>query len=123
MRWSRGVRTRARCNHARLSAFGNPRVGQVSDPNDKGELKAAELLSTAGAAVLGAGLALLWPRLADFAIPLVAIGLVAHATGMVLKQQLQRGQPQPRWSRTLVLTCWLAMAGLVVGLGWRVMNG
>lgn len=95
----------------------------MSDRNDTGALKAAELLSTAGAAVLGAGLALLWPRLADFAIPLLGVGLVAHATGMGLKQQLQRGQPQPWWSRTLVWMCWLAMAGLMAGLGWRVMIG
>lgn len=95
----------------------------MSDRDDKGALKAAELLSTAGVAVLGAGLALLWPRLADFAIPLVTVGLVGHATGMGLKQQLQRGHPQPRWSRALVWMCWLAMAGLVAGLGWRVMNG
>jgi hypothetical protein len=54
---------------------------------------------------------------------LVTVGLVGHATGMGLKQQLQRGHPQPRWSRTLVWMCWLAMAGLVAGLGWRVMNG
>ena len=95
----------------------------MSDCNDKGTLKAAELPSTAGAAVLGAGLALLWPRLADFAIPLIAVGLVGHATGMGLKQQLQRGQPQPWWSRVLAWMCWLATAGLVAGLAWRVMNG
>lgn len=95
----------------------------MSHPNDKGALKAAELLSTAGAGVLGAGLALIWPRLGDFAIPLIVVGLVGHATGMGLKQRLQRGQPQPGWSRALVWTCWLAMAGSVAGLGWRVMNG
>jgi len=95
----------------------------VSDRNDKGALKAAELLSTAGAAVLGAGLALLWPQLAGLAIPLIAVGLLGHATGMGLKQRLQRGQPQPAWSRALAWICWLAMAGWVAGLGWRVMNG
>ncbi len=95
----------------------------MSDRDDNGALKAAELLSTAGAAVLGAGLALLWPRFGNFAIPLIAVGLVGHAAGMVLKHWLQRGQPQPGWSHTLVWLCWLAMAVLMAGLGWRVMNG
>ncbi|WP_343624205.1 hypothetical protein [Roseateles puraquae] len=54
---------------------------------------------------------------------MIAVGLVGHATGMGLKQQLQRGQPQPWWSRVLAWMCWLATAGLVAGLAWRVMNG
>jgi hypothetical protein len=43
----------------------------VSDRNDAGALKAAELLSDSRCCGSGAGLALLWPRLADFAIPLL----------------------------------------------------
>ena len=35
---------------------------------------------------------------------------------MVLKHWLQRGQPQPGWSHTLVWLCWLAMAVLMAGL-------
>lgn len=94
----------------------------MSNRDDKSTLKAAELLSTTGAAALGAGLALLWPQLANFASLLLTVGLAAHATGMGLKQRLQRGQPQPWWSRVLVSICWLAMAVLLAGLGWRVMN-
>lgn len=101
---------------------GHSRERQVPDPSDVGAVKAAELLSTAGAAALGGGLVLLWPGLADFAVPMALLGLLAHATGMGLKQRLQRGQPQPLWSRALVWTCWLAMAGLVVGLAWRISN-
>ena len=104
-------------------AFDRLQAGKMPDPGRKSALKAAELLSTAGAAVLGAGLALLLPQLTDFAILLLAVGLAAHATGMALKQRLQRGEQQPGWSRMLVWACWLALAGLLLGLGWGVMNG
>ncbi|KQY80869.1 hypothetical protein ASD35_03200 [Pelomonas sp. Root1444] len=88
-----------------------------------GALKAAELLSTAGAAVLGAGIALLWPRLADDAPAILVVGALTHATGMVLKQRLQRGQIQPRWSRWLFAGCWIALALLGIALVWRVAQG
>jgi hypothetical protein len=86
-------------------------------------LKAAELLSTLGAGVLGAGLALLWPRLADEAWPLLALGLLAHATGMGLKHRLQRGQAQPPWAPWLSSACWLALAALAVAIAWRIFTG
>jgi hypothetical protein len=90
---------------------------------DRSALKAAELLSTAGATALGGGLALLWPRLADFAVPLLVVGLLVHAVGMALKQRLQRGDPQPRWHSAMEWVCWLAMAGLIAFLGWRITTG
>ncbi|MCW7541437.1 hypothetical protein OOT46_26875 [Aquabacterium sp. A7-Y] len=87
---------------------------------DAGALKAAELLSTLGAAVLGAGLALLWPSLAKQAVPLLVVGALAHATGMGLKHRLQLGQAQPRWSRWLVALCWVALAVLAAALAWHI---
>ena len=92
-------------------------------PTNAGALKAAELLSTTGAAILGAGIALLWPRLSGFAPAMLAVGALVHATGMELKHRLQRDQIQPRWSRWLFAGCWLALALLGIALVWRAAQG
>lgn len=86
-----------------------------------GALKAAELLSTVGAAVLGAGLALLIPRLADQAVALLMTGLLVHGLGMGVKHRLQQGQPQPRWSRRLVAACWVWLGVLAAALAWHIL--
>jgi len=52
-------------------------------------VKKAELLSSLGAGVLGAGIALLLPnQLAPYAILILLLGLVSHAVGMSQKHQL-----------------------------------
>jgi len=91
--------------------------------SDAGALKAAELVSTLGAAVLGAGFALLMLRLADQAVSLLAVGMLVHAVGMGLKHRLQAGLPQPRWARWLAAVCWLALALLAATLAWHALGG
>ncbi len=78
-------------------------------------LKSAELLSIAGASVLGAGVALILQRwLAPFALVIVIVGLVAHAGGMFQKHRIVTGaglKLEP-WETWLYWLCWLALAVL-----------
>lgn len=79
------------------------------------KMKSAELLSTLGAGVLGAGIALLIPNLlASYAIPILLIGLVMHSVGMVKMRAHEQQNYSPRvgWMEALYWFCWLALAGL-----------
>jgi uncharacterized membrane protein len=81
------------------------------------QLKRAELLSSVGAGVLGAGIALL---LADVLSPytgaILLAGLLAHAWGMFQKHQLERQRLVARvgWIESLYWLCWLILAGLLL---------
>jgi hypothetical protein len=80
-------------------------------------VKKAELLSSLGAGVLGAGIALLLPnQLAPYAILILLLGLVSHAVGMSQKHQLeQQGEVVPLWwAEALYWLCWLALAALLL---------
>ena len=80
-------------------------------------VKRAELLSSLGAGVLGAGLALLWSsQLAPLAIPILLLGLISHAVGMSQKHALEQQSVVTRiwWVETLYWFCWLALAALVI---------
>lgn len=80
-------------------------------------LKLAELLSTAGAAILGAGLALLYAAtLTTHAKLIVAAGVAAHAAGMLLRQHLEQaaGVQQPAWMGWVYRICWLGLVALVL---------
>ncbi len=86
-------------------------------------MKLAELSSSVGAGVLGAGLGVLTAEhVREFAWPIVAAGLVMHAWGMTDKHQLERrrGESRPAWSTALYWVCWLALVALLVVIGWRV---
>jgi hypothetical protein len=78
-----------------------------------------ELLGGTGAAVLGAGVALL-PRhiLAPLVVPLLIVGLVAHGLAMWAKHRLESSEPtaMPAWSRWAYWACWVLLAGLIVSL-------
>ena len=81
------------------------------------QIKRAELLSSIGAGVLGAGIALLWASiLAPYAAPILLLGLLAHAGGMFKKHQLERHDESTRiwWVEALYLLCWLGLAGLLI---------
>jgi len=82
--------------------------------------KGAELASGLGAAVLGAGLALVLPEwLRTCAIPLLMGGVLVHGAGMTLKYRLEaRGGPPLRWERGLFWLCWalLAMLGIWIAV-------
>jgi hypothetical protein len=76
-------------------------------------LKSAELLSIAGASVLGAGVALVLQRwLAPFAVAIALAGLIAHAGGMYQKHRIEAGAGlkvalRETW---LYWFCWLTLA-------------
>src|SRR5574338_1148128 len=85
-------------------------------------VKRAELLSSLGAGVLGAGLALLLPNLlAPYAIPILLLGLVSHAAGMSQKHGLEQQGEVVRvlWAEAVYWLCWLALVTL---LGWIVIR-
>ncbi len=82
-----------------------------------GPIKRAELLSSLGAGVLGAGIALLLANiLANYAIPILLLGLVAHTVGMSRKHSLEQQVNQTRvwWVEGLYWFCWLALAALLL---------
>jgi hypothetical protein len=70
-----------------------------------------------GAAVLGAGLALLLASfLAGFAVPLLVVGALLHASGMADRHRLDRlqGADPVRWAEGLYWICWTALLVLAV---------
>ena len=87
--------------------------------DDRGSLKAAELLSLAGLAAAGAGGALLLQQwLGPFAIAIFAVGLAVHAAGMWSKHRIEaRAQVRAAvWEPILYGLCWFALVVLAVCL-------
>lgn len=85
-------------------------------------VKRADLLSSIGAGVLGAGIALLLPnQLAPYAIPILVLGLISHAVGMSQKHGLDQQGNIARvwWAEALYWLCWLALAALLVWIVFR----
>lgn len=80
------------------------------------KMKRAELLSTIGAGILGAGIALLLPNiLANYAIPILFLGLVAHAVGMFqMRAGQQHNNQRVWWMEALYWLCWMALIGLFI---------
>lgn len=94
----------------------------TEDPQHLARSKRAELLSTVGAGVLGAGLALLIAeQLAPYAVAILIVGLAAHAWGMLWKHQLESQAATARlwWAELLYWSCWVALAVLVVVIAVR----
>lgn len=80
-------------------------------------VKKAELLSSPGAGVLGAGISLLLPKqLAPYAIPIRLPGLVSHAVDMLQKHGFEQKSEmvRVRWAETLYWLCWLGLAALLI---------
>jgi hypothetical protein len=81
----------------------------------------AELLSSLGAGVLGAGLALLFrTTLGPFAVPLLAIGAVIHALAMYQKHRLDAAGSSAgaAWIAWAYWTCWLLLFALAGYVWW-----
>jgi hypothetical protein len=88
-----------------------------------GQMKRAELLSSLGAGVLGAGIALLLSNLlASYALPILLLGIVAHTVGMSQKHALEQQGDNTRvwWVEGLYWFCWLALAVLVLYILFRL---
>lgn len=80
-------------------------------------IKRAELLSSIGAGVLGAGIALLLANLlVPYAIPILLLGLISHAAGMFRKHGLEQQGEVVRvwWVEVLYWFCWLGLAALLL---------
>jgi hypothetical protein len=80
-------------------------------------IKRADLLSSLGAGVLGAGIALLLPnQLVPYAIPILLLGLISHAVGMSQKHGLEQQGEVVRvwWAEALYWLCWLGLAVLLL---------
>jgi hypothetical protein len=79
-------------------------------------MRRAEVLSTSGAAVLGAGVGLLLDRwLAPLALPLLLAGMAVHAWGMYSRHRLESdsGVRRAKWEGPLYWLCWIGLVGLV----------
>lgn len=85
-------------------------------PENRDSIRRAEILSTTGAGVLGAGIGLLLGRwLAPFALALLVVGIAAHAWGMYARHQLdsRTGVVRARWEEPVYWLCWIALGGVV----------
>ena len=86
--------------------------------DDNGDsIRKAEILSTTGAGVLGAGLGLLPGRwLAPFALALLLAGAAAHVFGMYSKHRLESraGVRRARWEGPVYWLFWLMLAAIVL---------
>jgi hypothetical protein len=93
-------------------------------PMTRNTVKAAELASSLGAMVLGAGLALLAPALLSaYALPILAAGIAVHGAGMTLKHRLDSAGRAPLWwEQALFWACWLLLAFLAAWLLVRLTN-
>ena len=79
-------------------------------------MRRAEILSTTGAGVLGAGIGLLLARwLASLALALFAVGIAAHAWGMYARHRLdsRTGVVRARWEEPVYWLCWIALASVL----------
>ena len=86
------------------------------DTQHLAQVKRAELLSSFGAGILGAGIGLLLANaLAGYAPMILLLGLLAHSIGMFKKHQLEQGsQVRIVWVEALYWLCWLALAALLL---------
>ncbi len=80
-------------------------------------IKRAELLSSVGAGVLGAGIGLLLANfLSPYAVPILLLGLMSHAAGMFRKHTLEQQGESVRvwWAEALYWLCWVGLAVLLL---------
>ena len=89
---------------------------------DAARLKRAELTSSLGALVLGAGLgALAAPWLGGATVAVLLVGLAVHAWGMYDKHHLERGSEAASvpFATALYWSCWVLIALLLAWLAAR----
>ena len=89
----------------------------INNLDHMNKMKKAELLSSIGAGVLGAGIGVLLTNiLARFAVPILVLGLASHAMGMARMRSLENQGNITRvgWMEVVYWFCWLALAALLV---------
>jgi hypothetical protein len=83
-------------------------------------MKRADLASSGGAGILGAGLGMLLMGLLpaavaiSVALALTVIGGALHGWGMYERHRIEGGMDVPQWSRALYWLCWIALGILLV---------
>jgi hypothetical protein len=84
-------------------------------------IKKADFLSSLGAGILGAGIALLWANsLAEFALPILLVGLLSHSLGMFQKHHLEQGENvHIWWAEFLYWFCWVVLVALMAYIALR----
>src|SRR5262245_16174609 len=88
--------------------------------DQRARLKSAELLSVAGALVLGVGLgAALSSFIGNAAVLLLVAGIASHGFGMLQKHRLEaeEGYAPALWETALYWVCWVALAGVLLLIG------
>lgn len=91
---------------------------------DARKLKQFELLGGVGAAILGAGAALLFARwLLPYTVPVLIVGIVTHGWAMFAKGRLERkvNEVQPWWATAAEWACWIMIAALILKIAWSHM--
>lgn len=91
---------------------------------NQNRLKRLEFLSGIGAAVLGAGVALLFAKwLYPFAIPALLVGLVSHGWAMFQKSRLEQqlGVVQPAWVTWAERGCWIMLFSVVLYIAYQLL--
>jgi hypothetical protein len=89
-------------------------------------IKKAELLGGVGALVLGMGLGLLFSSfLKPYAVPVLLVGLLMHAWGMLDKHGLETASSRVRlwWTELLYWACWIALLILTIYLTVSYLRG
>lgn len=85
-------------------------------------LRIAELTSSLGAGVLGAGIGVLAGSYVDgLGVPILVAGLFLHGWGMADKHRIEQRQGEPSiwWSTVLYWICWACLAALLAYVVWR----
>ena len=73
--------------------------------------KLAELMSGAGALVLGVGIGSYFPLFGrSAAMVVILLGAVIHSVGMWEVHRLETGTGLPRWTSGVYIVCWLLLA-------------
>lgn len=82
----------------------------------RNRLKQLDMMGALGAAVLGAGVALLFSEwLLPFAVPAVFIGIAAHGWAMYAKNRFEHQSNvfQPAWEKVAYWVCWILLVALI----------
>ena len=84
---------------------------------ERDSIRKAEILSITGAAILGAGLALIAEQwLSPVAIPLLILGVLAHGLGMFQRRRLEKhaGVARSAWEGPAYWLCWIVLGGILL---------
>jgi hypothetical protein len=83
--------------------------------------KGAEIASTLGAGLLGAGAGLLLPSLQSHGWAILVAGALVHGAGMTLKHRLEGRETRlAGWERALYWSCWVSLVIMGAWVAWQL---